>query len=102
MSDGGTAEARRSERLRERAREVQTHAVDLNEATRGALEELGGVAREQLRSRPYTALGVCAAAGFVLGGGLSVQFLRALGGLGTRIALSAAAREFVNGLETSE
>jgi hypothetical protein len=59
-----------SERLEGDAREVADDVI-------GLISETQEFARTQLTVRPYTTLGVCAAAGYFLGAGLPRWLLRA-------------------------
>ncbi|HEV7732757.1 MAG TPA: hypothetical protein VGR62_11370 [Candidatus Binatia bacterium] len=57
--------------------------------------------REQLDSRPYTTLGVGLAAGYVLGGGLTVRLAGTLLALTGRFAMASLVSSAVRGLQPS-
>lgn len=57
--------------------------------------------REQLDQRPYTALGIGLAAGYVLGGGLTVRLAGTLLALTGRVAMASLVSSAVRGLQPS-
>ena len=67
---------------------------------------LAGLARRQMRERPYTTLGLGLAAGYVLGGGLTPRLAGALvatlGRAAVGGALAAIARSTIIGTEEEE
>ena len=73
--------------------EVRDNADDLAESFNETLDDVKQLVRKQMRQRPYTALGVAAGVGFILGGGLTVRVGSTLLGLGARVALNSLLRE---------
>lgn len=57
--------------------------------------------REQLDARPYATLGVGLAAGYVLGGGLTVRLAGTLLALTGRVAMASLVSSAVRGLQPS-
>lgn len=80
--------------LKEEAQDLASSLKDLSADVRGALEE-------QLEQRPYAVLGVAAAFGYVLGGGLPSRITRAGLGIGMRIGMGMLMRQFVEGQMSS-
>lgn len=54
--------------------------------------------REQMRERPYVAIGAAFGLGYVLGGGLPKMAVRAVGGMAMRYAALEALRRVLPGL----
>ena len=73
--------------------EVRDNADDLAESFNETLDDVKHFIRKQVGQRPYTALGVAASVGFILGGGLTVRVGSTLLGIGARVALNSVLRE---------
>lgn len=65
-------------------RDARTLAADLD----AAVEDLGQLARSQLRKRPYTTLAAAGGVGWVLGGGVPDRLARLLLDQGYRLAVT--------------
>jgi len=81
------------ERFDEARQDLRADVEALSETVGHAAQELGSYVREQLRERPYAALGAAAGLGFVLGGGLTLRVGSLLFGTGGRILASMVLRE---------
>jgi len=81
------------ERLDEARRDLRSDVEALSETVGHAAQEMGSYVREQLRERPYAALGAAAGLGFVLGGGLTLRVGSLLFGTGGRMLASMVLRE---------
>lgn len=90
-TSGERADARRQ--LVEDARLLASDVQDAVEQTRAEL-------REHLDRRPYLTLGVVAAAGYVLGGGLASRLTAVALGASGRVATAVVVRELTNGLRS--
>lgn len=84
-------------RIFEHSADVREEAQDLATSLTELTREVSGVVKEQLDQRPYAVLGVAAACGYVLGGGLPSRITRAGLGIGARMAMGMLVRQFVEG-----
>jgi hypothetical protein len=82
-------------------RNVVRGAGDVLGELESLIDEATRLAREQVRERPYTALGVAAGVGWALGGGLASPLTRILLSQGSRLALTMAMSRLV-GATTSD
>lgn len=80
------------------------HTADLKEEAQDIASSLSELTRDvtqtvsvHLEQRPYAVLGVAAAVGYVLGGGLASRITRAGLGIATRIGMGMLVRQFVEG-----
>jgi len=78
------------------------HTADLKEEAQDLASSLSELSRDvtqtvsaHLQQRPYAVLGVVAAVGYVLGGGLASRITRASLGVATRIGMGMLVRNFV-------
>ncbi len=71
-----------TERIRAYGREARAEGEAFLHATQGVVNEVDGLLREQLESRPYATLGAAFGFGVFLGGGLPFGVIR----LATRFA----------------
>ena len=97
-SDAPHAEPSRTERQGSRSlgnhgREIQHDVQALVAAVQDAADDLQRYLTTQVEQRPYTTLGVAAAVGYVLGGGLRPRLTVALLGTATRLGVALATRE---------
>lgn len=81
--------------IQEHAKSVADDARALKDSVADTVDASRDEVRAQLEKRPYLTLGVAAATGFVLAGGLGPKITRGLFALGTRLAIAAAARKLV-------
>jgi ElaB/YqjD/DUF883 family membrane-anchored ribosome-binding protein len=89
--DGHAHKNRIFEHTADLKEEAQDIASSLSELTR----DLTDTVSVHLQQRPYAVLGVAAAVGYVLGGGLASRITRAGLGLGARIGMGMLVRQFV-------
>lgn len=84
------------DRLYDRSRRMRENAHELESTLRDVLTEARSALREQFESHPYTVFGASFATGYVLGGGLPSRFTRFLVTIGTRVAISRMAQQFIS------
>ena len=88
----GTAQhGRRS--LGDHGRQIHHDVQALAAAVQDAADDLERYLTEQVEQRPYTTVGIAAAVGYVLGGGLRSRLAALLFGAATRVATALAARQ---------
>lgn len=68
-------------------KEVRDHARALTTSVQSTFDDVDRYVNRQMRKRPYTAIGVAAGVGFVLGGGLAPRLLSTMVSIGTRMAV---------------
>jgi len=93
---GGPIDERQPEgspSLGDRSRRIQHDAEALAADVRDASDGMQRYLAAQVEQRPLRTLGVAAAAGFVLGGGLSARLTVFVLGAATRVATALVARE---------
>lgn len=88
-------EDRPVDRIARHGRTIRDSGASATEAAGELLGELAGVAREELRTRPYVTLGCALGAGLLLGGGLPLRFVTGTALFGARLALTQTARRIV-------
>ncbi len=93
MPNGTERQGPRS--LGDHGREIQHDVQALVADVRDAAVDVRRYVTTQVEQRPYTTLGVAAAVGYVLGGGLRAPLTVALLGTATRLGVALAARELV-------
>lgn len=79
--------------LAEYGRRIQHDARALTATVQDATTGVEGYLTAQVRRRPYGTLGLAAAAGYTLGGGLSSWLTVGVLGAATKLAMALAARE---------
>lgn len=84
--------------LGDHGRQIHHDAHALATAVQDAADDLERYVTEQVHRRPYGTLGVAAAVGFVLGGGLRSRLTAVLLSTATRMAMALAARELATRL----
>lgn len=90
----GAAPLRHEARLlSDYGRQIQHDAYALTSAVQDLTTGVEGYLTARVTGYPYGTLGVAAAIGYVLGGGLSSRLTSALLGTATRLAMALAARE---------
>ncbi|GEM_PF-6747253 len=82
----------RAQRIYQEGQHVAENARMLSEQVRKVSREVEDVVRDRLNTRPYVTLGIAAAVGYVLGGGLPRWITRIAAEFGIRAALAAAVR----------
>jgi ElaB/YqjD/DUF883 family membrane-anchored ribosome-binding protein len=90
--DGHAHKNRIFEHTADLKEEAQDIASSLSELTRDVTEQVS----VHLEQRPYAVLGVAAAVGYVLGGGLASRITRAGIGVATRIGMGMLVKQFVD------
>jgi hypothetical protein len=93
MSSPDTSPGPDARPLGDHCRQIHHDAHALAAAVQDATNGLEGYLTERVHRRPYVTLGVAAAVGYVLGGGLRSRLTAGLLGAATRVALAVAARE---------
>lgn len=89
--DGHTHRNRIFEHTADLKEEAQDIASSVSELSR----EVSVVLKEQLDQRPFAVLGVAAACGYILGGGLPSRITRAGLGIAARIGMGMLVRQVV-------
>lgn len=98
QANGSPARSRRpAGRTRSITEPIRQQLASLEEGSGELLQAL----REQLERRPYATLGAGVAAGFVLGGGLTLRLTTSLLALAGRVALANVASSAFRGLQPS-
>lgn len=90
--DGHAHKNRIFEHTNDLKEEAQDMASSLSELTKDVTEQVS----MHLQQRPYAVLGVAAAVGYVLGGGIASRITRAGLGLATRIGTAMILKQFVD------
>lgn len=82
-------------RIFEHTADVKEEAQDLATSMAELTKEVSCVLKDQLEQRPYAVLGVAAAFGYVLGGGLPSRITRTGLGIAARIGMGMLVRQVV-------
>lgn len=82
-------------RIFEHTTDLKEEAKDLATSVSELSKEVSFVLKEQLDQRPFAVLGVAAACGYVLGGGLPSRITRAGLGIAARIGMGMLVRQVV-------
>ena len=88
--NGGARPAPSARELVERSERVREDLSALAGAVRDVSRGWQALLRERLERRPYATLAVAAGVGYVLGGGVPTALVRALVGIGGRLAVEHA------------
>ncbi|MCO5166368.1 MAG: hypothetical protein M9894_08390 [Planctomycetes bacterium] len=84
-------------RIFEHTAELKEEAQDLASSIKDISADVSVMLKEQLDQRPYAVLGVAAAFGYVIGGGLPSRITRAGLSIGLRLGMGMLMRQFVEG-----
>src|SRR4051812_44330177 len=99
MVDDARSERSNGHGPRNRIFEHTAHAKEEAAELASSISELGndlsGIIVEQLEQRPYAVLGVAAAAGYVLGGGIASRLTRVGLGIAVRMGMGMLVRQVV-------